>query len=248
MDYLNYFLPTVKNISIMDAKAENILQTVRSFEWVKIFTWITVLAEWQMIMGFALTASLIFLLWKKKTYIIPLWITIVGSGISSLAGKIIFHRARPESAIYAENTFSFPSAHSMMAMAFFGFIVYILLKRAKKRKYKIIIFCVGLMLILFVGLSRLYLGVHFLSDVLGGYLFGLLWLVAGIVIFERLNLRDKSVSHSPSRMIKIISCILIVIQLIFYAYFAIKESAVPNTRTEPAELAIFDNLAIKLYS
>ena len=163
-------------------------------------------------------------------------------------GENNFSPRATESAIYAENTFSFPSAHSMMAMAFFGFIVYILLKRAKKRKYKIIIFCVGLMLILFVGLSRLYLGVHFLSDVLGGYLFGLLWLVAGIVIFERLNLRDKSVSHSPSRMIKIISCILIVIQLIFYAYFAIKESAVPNTRTEPAELAIFDNLAIKLYS
>ena len=80
-------------------------------------------------------------------------------------GKIIF-TARDRSAIYAENTFSFPSAHSMMAMAFWVHRLYFA-KAGEKRKYKIIIFCVGLMLILFVGLSRLYLGVHFLSDVLG---------------------------------------------------------------------------------
>ena len=69
--------------------------------------------------GFRLNGISNFLALEEKTYIIPLWITIVGSGISSLAGKIIF-TARDRSAIYAENTFSFPSAHSMMAMAFLG--------------------------------------------------------------------------------------------------------------------------------
>lgn len=228
MSYLIYFLPITDYLKILDVKIENFLHTFRYFELVKIFTWITVLAEWQMIISFAITVSIILLFWNKKTYLIPLWLIIFGSGVSNLVGKIIFHRPRPEIALYVENTFSFPSLHATLSIAFFGFVIYVLLRHIRKQKYKLITSFAGVTLILFIGLSRLYLGVHFLSDVLGGYLLGLFWLVAGIIISERLNSSGNLIKYSPSRKIKIISYGFVVMQLIFYAYFAVKYNPIPN--------------------
>lgn len=218
-----------------DARVENLLYAFRDFELVKIFTWITVLAKWQIIISFAATVSLLFWFWKKKSYIVPLWVTIAGSGLSNLIGKIAFHRHRPEAALYAENTFSFPSGHSTIAVAFFGFIIYVLLRRARKWEYKINIFFGGSAVILAVGLSRLYLGVHFLSDVWGGYLLGLLWLVVGIVISEWLISLGKPPHYSPSRGIKIISFFLVAGQLAFYGVSAFNYSPDINKRIESFE-------------
>lgn len=215
-----------------DVRVENLLYAFRDFELVKIFTWITVLARWEIIITFAIMTSLILWLWKKKIYIIPLWATIAGSGLFSLIGKMAFHRERPEVALYAENTFSFPSSHSTIAIAFFGFIIYILLRRARRWEYKINILFLGLALILSVGLSRLYLGVHFLSDVWGGYLLGLLWLVIGIAIAEWLRSRSKIYPLPVSRKVKIISGILIGLELFFYTGFALKYNPVINKKAE----------------
>lgn len=216
-----------------DIRVESLLYSFRDLELVKFFTWITVLARWEMIISFAITAFIILWLWNKRTYIIPLLITIAGSGLFDLIGKFALHRKRPELALYAENTFSFPSGHSTVAVAFFGFIVYILLRRKKKLKYKINVIFFGLILILFIGLSRLYLGVHFLSDVWGGYLLGLLWLVIGIVISEWLISRSKPAPHSPLRKIKIISAGIIFAQAAFYAGFAFNYN--PPIKNKKAE-------------
>ncbi|MEK7157487.1 MAG: LssY C-terminal domain-containing protein, partial [Patescibacteria group bacterium] len=224
-----------------DVRVENLLYAFRDFELVKVFTWITVLAKWEIIISFATTISLILWLWKKRLYIIPLWVTIAGSGLSNLIGKIAFHRSRPEVALYSENTFSFPSGHSTIAVAFFGFIIYILLRHARKWEYKINILFIGLVLILSVGLSRLYLGVHFLSDVWGGYLLGLLWLVIGIAISEWLNSRDKSMPHSPSRWIKMVSYTLIAIELAFYTGFAFNYNPVVNKRAESFGITVISS-------
>lgn len=221
-----------------DTRIENLLYTFRDFELVKIFTWITVLAKWQIITTSVIATSIILWLWKKKTYIIPLWVTIAGSGLSNLIGKMAFHRHRPEVALYTENTFSFPSGHSTIAVAFFGFIIYILLRRAQKWEFKINIFFGGLVLIMAVGLSRLYLGVHFLSDVWGGYLLGLLWLVIGIVISEWLSSTVKPIAHPPTRAIKTISYILIVAELVFYVIFAFNYSPAVNKQLFSLESAI----------
>lgn len=207
-------------IIAVDARVENLLYAFRDFELVKIFTWITVLAKWKIILSFGITASIILWLWKRKLYIISLWVTIAGSSLSNIIGKIAFHRHRPETALYAENTFSFPSGHSTMAVSFFGFIIYLLLKRARKWEYKMNIFFLGSALILIIGLSRIYLGVHFLSDVWGGYLLGFLWLVVGIVISEWLNSIIKPTSYSPSRRIKITSFFIIGVVVAFYGVFA----------------------------
>ncbi|MBU6430963.1 bifunctional DedA family/phosphatase PAP2 family protein [Patescibacteria group bacterium] len=215
-----------------DVRVGSLLYSFRDLELVKFFTWITVLAKWEMIISFAATASIILWLWKERTYVIPLFVTIAGGGLFGLIGKLALHRERPETALYVENTFSFPSGHSTIAAAFFGFIIYILLRRKQKLKYKINTFFFGLTLILLIGLSRLYLGVHFLSDVWGGYLLGLLWLFIGIAISEWLISRNKSAPLSPSRKIKIISAAIIFVQAAFYAGFAFNYNPPINKKAE----------------
>lgn len=239
------FFGVVKNVIISgpiiasDARVENLLYSFRDLELVKFFTWITLIAKWQMVVSLAFVSSIILWLKNKSVYIIPLFITLAGSGLFNLIGKLAFHRARPELSLYVENTSSFPSGHATVAVAFFGFLVYILLRRKQKLKYKINIFFGGVTLILLIGLSRLYLGVHFLSDVWGGYLLGLLWLVIGIAISEWLSFHHKTVPHSPSRKAKLISTALIFAQAVFYAGFAVNYNSPMNKMTEkPDQTAI----------
>jgi undecaprenyl-diphosphatase len=99
----------------------------------------------------------------------------------------LINRARPgaDIAYYLENSQSFPSGHSAIAMAFFGFITYYFIYHVTGKDKKTLVLLFGALLIALVGFSRLYLGVHFLSDVIGGFLIGGLWLIVSITFRER---------------------------------------------------------------
>ena len=146
-----------------DMRVANLLFAFRDTELVKIFTWITLLGKWQIVISATVVLSLILWLWKKRIYLLLLWVTIIGSGLFNSLGKLAFHRPRPDVAWYIEDSFSFPSGHATIAIAFYGFLVYILFRQIKNWKYKINALFFGITLILAIGLSRLYLGVHFLS-------------------------------------------------------------------------------------
>lgn len=95
--------------------------------------------------------------------------------------KPIFGRLRPLGINLIEETnYSFPSGHSLTAMAFYGFIIYLIYK--SNLKYKKIYMIFLSVLILLIGLSRVYLGVHFITDVLGGFAFSLFYLIIFINI------------------------------------------------------------------
>lgn len=108
-------------------------------------------------------------------------------GISSLTKllKVTFERQRPEVlAEYDGTGFSFPSGHTTGSIVFYGFLIYVIVISPLKKVWKWLINLVLGLLILLVGLSRVYLGVHFLTDVVGGLLFGLTWLLVCIVALE----------------------------------------------------------------
>jgi undecaprenyl-diphosphatase len=137
--------------------------------------------------------SVIMLYRKRRVYILALWSIILGMGVSIHFTKIVFHRARPvDIAYYIEDHFSFPSGHSASAMLLYGFIAYtfIRLGHGGGRSFGFIAAC---LLILLVGFSRVYLGVHFLSDVLCGYLVGVIWMVLGISLVEWQESRKRVV-------------------------------------------------------
>lgn len=212
-----------------DAGAEKIFYSFREPRLTTVFVWISLLAKWQVALNFAAISSLILWLWKKRAFAVSLWIIIIGGGLSGYISKLAFSRQRPGAALYIEDTFSFPSAHSIIAVAFFGFIIYIFIRDARKRERKILALFGGLTLILSIGISRLYLGAHFLSDVLGGYILGSFWLAMGVIVAEQLNSRRKmEMSTVPSRRIKIISGALILSGLVFYISFALVYKPFPS--------------------
>ncbi len=224
---LSLFLGTVQDVVTaeslvaIDTKVTNFLYAFRDAELIKVFLWITLLGESQILVSFASIASILLWIWKKKLYLVPLWVTLVGSYLFCAFSKMIIHRPRPEIAYYIEKGFSFPSGHATLAVAFYGFLIYVLFRQQKHWKIKVNILFAGLIIILGIGLSRLYLGVHYFSDVWGGYLLGALWLIIGVSITEWLKWYRPKEVMVPSQKIKVASVLLLLVGLIFYIHFAL---------------------------
>jgi len=214
-------LITSAPIVAADIRVANLLAAFRSVDMTKIFLWITLLGKSQIVIAFvAATIGVLWLL-DRRSYITPLMISVVGSATVTQLGKFAFHRARPEAALYFENSFSFPSGHATIAVAFYGFLTYMFLRGAKKIKVKMNVFFAGAILILLIGFSRLYLGVHYVSDVWSGYLVGALWLIIGISISEWLYSSKKTpVKSHLSIWAQIISAALILSSVLFYVAYA----------------------------
>jgi undecaprenyl-diphosphatase len=111
---------------------------------------------------------------------------IVCSGILNIVLKAIFQRTRPDiHRIVEASGYSYPSGHSMAAFTLYGITIYFLWKHARHAWLRVIIVLSGAAMILMIGISRIYLGVHYPSDVAGGYVMGGAWLAASIGSYER---------------------------------------------------------------
>lgn len=114
-------------------------------------------------------AILVFILKKDDGYLLVINTVCVVSSNQIL--KHIIRRARPDHLrLVKEKGFSFPSGHSMVSIALYGILIYIVNKNIKNKTLKIILISLLSLLILFIGLSRIYVGVHYPSDVLSGYI------------------------------------------------------------------------------
>lgn len=100
--------------------------------------------------------------------------------------KLVYQRDRPEifESLIAEQSFSYPSGHAFAAMLFWGFLGWILLRHAKAPILRILIIAITALIIALVGVSRVYLGVHWPSDVLAGWLLGAWWLLFVLGFFR----------------------------------------------------------------
>ena len=214
---------TLDPIVAVDTRIDNLLQFYRDPLLVKAFLWITLLGKVEIVLSLAALCTLLFRLWRKQAYILPFWTTIGGSGIFNLIGKVAFHRQRPPGIeMYTEASFSFPSGHAVLAAALYGFIIYFLWRQAESWRTRLTILFAGSMLIVAIGFSRLYLGVHFLSDVLGGYLLGLLWLIIGICIVEwRFFEAPRQARAGSTSGTRALTAIFILAELVFYVHSGI---------------------------
>lgn len=103
--------------------------------------------------------------------------SLVGAGILNLGLKVAFGRLRPEVALVAETGLSFPSGHSMLSMAAFGLVALLVMKRVRNPRAKTALVAAMGVTIALVGASRVLLGVHYPTDVLGGFLASLAWIL-----------------------------------------------------------------------
>lgn len=134
-------------------------------------------------------AILIYLGYKKqKLNVLFLIFGVGGAAASNFILKLIFHRSRPSlwDTLVVETDYSFPSGHSMISMALITCIV-IMLWNTRWRRISLI---AGSLIVLLIGVSRLYLGVHYPTDVLAGWSIGFAWVVLVLVIVRRASLRS----------------------------------------------------------
>ena len=135
-------------------------------------------------LSIATITSLLLIKNKKIGLSILLNITIIT--VLNQILKRILQRPRPtEYRIIKETGYSFPSGHSMVSMAFYGYLIYLIYKYIKNKYIKWSLIVVLSALICLIGISRIYLGVHYTSDVLGGFLLSISYLVIYISIIKR---------------------------------------------------------------
>ncbi len=154
----------------------------------KVFLALTFLGGAPVILPITVLLAIVLFYKKEFAYFLLFMGTMFGGAAFAFLLKILVHRARPSFfPLVSEDSFSFPSGHATLSIAFFGLIAYLATGAVKTRTARINIFFIWLFLVFGIGLSRLYLGVHYPTDILAGYLTGFLWLCLGIGFFEQLG-------------------------------------------------------------
>lgn len=143
-------------------------------------------------MDFIILSSLfipIYFLWKHQKARAFLFIVMIGMGaVLSVLLKLVFLRDRPTlDPLAIENTYSFPSGHSMNSFIFFFTLAYFYYHTSKNEQKSIYIFVLASFLVIMVGVSRIYLGVHYPSDIVGGFLAGILWLLFIFIVTKTIS-------------------------------------------------------------
>jgi membrane-associated phospholipid phosphatase len=107
-------------------------------------------------------------------------ISTIGAAAAEESVKLIYHRIRPVAFLgYDEPmTYSFPSGHAATSVCFYGLLAIIVAGWTKSAGRRQAVWAAAVLIILLIGFSRIYLGVHYPTDVLGGYAFGLVWILA----------------------------------------------------------------------
>jgi membrane-associated phospholipid phosphatase len=145
---------------------------------------ITSLADPPMVIG--IFVGTIFLLWRKRKYaeIKMFAIACIGGEALNIGLKLAFGKLRPQlwTQLISETSSSFPSGHALGSLVVYGFLAYFLATEFKRSA--LVMYGVACELILAIGFSRLYLGVHWLTDVIAGYSVGFLWLITCISILK----------------------------------------------------------------
>lgn len=129
-------------------------------------------------------------LWRshRTWWLLALLLCVPGGLLLNAAVKQIFQRARPhlDEPLLVLSTYSFPSGHAAGATVFYGFLAVLLLALVSLRAWRIGIVAGAIAMIALVALSRVYLGVHYLSDVAAAVLEGVIWLVLSLTTVRAL--------------------------------------------------------------
>ena len=155
----------------------------------KIMLFITFLGKHQFLIPANLILIFYFLIVKKQTWFSIRVITIaISSLVLMLLLKQLFQRKRPLSPLLkAAKGLSFPSGHAIMAVTFYGLLIYILQHSITIEWLKWLMTVLVILLIILIGFSRVYLRVHYASDVAAGFIIGLLWLLLSLAVLKWLE-------------------------------------------------------------
>ena len=146
-------------------------------------TWFLFVATTIVIVGFALRK------WGREAKLLAL--TMIGAALLNISLKLAFKRPRPVPFfdLTIPETYSFPSGHALTSCCFFGALAAFLTARMKNKQARIAVWIVCAAMFLLIGFSRIYLGVHYTTDVIAGFAAALIWIL--VVRFVELTLRRR---------------------------------------------------------
>ena len=173
---------------------------VTDYRWVFFFKMATTLGS--SIVVCTIIFSLLILFKDKKYFLHTGLACLIGILFESLL-KIIIKRPRPTEfwPLASESTYSFPSGHSFIVMVLFGMLIYFTYKEIKNKKIQYLLTGIFSIIILLVGVSRIFLGIHYPTDVVGGYIIGLVFLICYIklVIEHKDNKNEKKTKKEKTK-------------------------------------------------
>lgn len=161
----------------------------------ELFGVVTLLGHRLVLLGLGIAVG-VLLFARHRWWMLAAWVgAVAGGSLLNMLLKAVAQRARPavEAATYAEG-WSFPSGHAMNSTIAYGMLAYLLALRFGRHLGPVV--ATAVLVILFVGASRIYLGVHYLSDVAGGFLAGAVWLAICVIACELAGSRQRGPSRS----------------------------------------------------
>jgi membrane-associated phospholipid phosphatase len=147
----------------------------------------------------ALLALYYFIKKRSWKFIVQTTLVLILATLSNIVLKRVINRARPTlEHLVTVNSLSYPSGHAMSAMAFYGFLVYLCLRYPMRRWVRYLFVVTLVLVILSIGISRIYLGVHYPSDVAAGVIGGLIWVTFCAIVFTIIDLLRRRQKGEPS--------------------------------------------------
>ncbi|MBP9687820.1 phosphatase PAP2 family protein [Candidatus Woesebacteria bacterium] len=169
---------------LFDSTIMQFIVGLRSSSMTNIMIVLSIIGSTGIIFGSVVILVFLFLTRHWRESVIYSAIVLMGAALNALL-KLIIQRPRPGlSPLVTETDFSFPSGHSMDSLIFFLTIAYFTFHFTRNRRVTAAVSVISIILVFLIGVSRVYLGVHYPSDILGGYIAGIIWFVA-IILLDR---------------------------------------------------------------
>ena len=184
------FTDLIQKVSDLDIAANGSFGPYRHTPLIEIFLWITTLGAGPAVLAVVVVASALLATGQRRVLVRPLWLLYLGMEATVWSTKYAVGRIRPDfiSNVSALSP-SFPSGHSAGSLAIYGFLSYVIARRLTDSRQKAAVFLLTTAVVLAIGFSRIFLSLHFVTDVIAGYLIGGLRLLAGIASCRRMPSR-----------------------------------------------------------
>lgn len=144
----------------------------------------------------------VLILVKNRKISFSIILNLVIATILNIILKNIVQRPRPdEYRLITETGYSFPSGHSMVSMAFYGYLIYLTYKYLKNKKLKVLLITFLSILIILIGITRIYLGVHYTSDVIAGFLISICYLIIYTSLVKKYILEKEDKNENKNEKI-----------------------------------------------
>lgn len=186
---ISYFVMTQDTLAF-DTIVREYIYGLRSDGLTAFFTIVTYLGNWQTIT--LICCGLLVFPKFRLSFGIPMSVTAVLATSIQKVLKSAFHRQRPELSLHLiqQGGYSFPSGHSFTILVFYGLIIFLCRKNIKDKRVSNLITILLSCLIFLIGFSRIYLGVHYPTDVLGGWILGfsfLMLFISSLLFLQRVK-------------------------------------------------------------